>query len=85
MYIKKSCLAGLNRVPEVMTSLLDIMSGPKINRMAPKNTSIKVADATTVSWKIERNLGNLRLSRLSSFLPKRPATLSTNQIANCCW
>ncbi len=61
MYIKKSCLAGENRVPEDDFFIRHNESEPKIKRMAPKNTRIKVADATTVSWKIEEHLGFKRM------------------------
>ena len=68
-----------------MTLAFDKISGPKMNKMVPKKTNIKVADATTVSWKILRNFGNFKLSKFLSLLPNFDATLSVNQIANCCW
>ncbi len=82
--MKKACLVGTN-APGPINLTLDIMSGPRTAKIPPKKTSINVADATTVSWKIFKNVGNFKLSRFSSFLPKNGATLSTNQIANCCW
>ncbi len=64
--MKKACLVGTN-APGPINLTLDIMSGPRTAKIPPKKTSINVADATTVSWKIFKNVGNFKLSRFSSF------------------
>ena len=59
---------------------------PNTNKIAPKNTIIKIDVATIDSLKIDKKPGNSRSSIFLSLLPENlGANLSTNQTPNICW
>ena len=83
--MKKSCLAGLNKVPEVITCYLTWFLVPR-SENSTKEDQHQGRRGNYCIMKDRGNLGNLILSK-TFFLPTKTSCdfYLPNQIANCCW